>query len=129
MIPREEPARRRALRTMSLALGMAEQAVSLFYELRLHETASDKLASRRRLQISAAAAALEADVAKLATPYAGGERIGHADIAAAVCLIFVREAHPGLLDMAALPALARFTDRAEALPVFQAIRQSFIPPA
>jgi glutathione S-transferase len=129
MIPREEPARRRTLRTMSLALGMAEQAVSLFYELLLHETASKVLADRRRLQIRDAAAALEAETAKLATPYFAGERLGHADIAAAVCFMFVREAHPGLLDMAGFPGLARFSNRAEALPVFQAIRQSFIPPS
>jgi glutathione S-transferase len=129
MLPRHEPARRRALRIMSLALGLAEQAVSLFYEVRLHETVSDVLTARRQRQITDAAAALEAASAALTTPFHGGDRIGHADIAVAVCFQFVKEAHPGLLDMTQSPALSRFSAQAEALPAFQTIRQPFIPPA
>jgi len=39
------------------------------------------------------------------------------------------EAHPGLVALAAFPALERHSTRLEALPAFQAIRQPFIPPA
>ena len=37
LFPRQEPARHRALRVAALATGMAEKAVSLFYELRFHD--------------------------------------------------------------------------------------------
>ena len=55
-------------------------------------------------------------------------RLGHADIALAAALRFVNDAHPGLLPMAQLPTLAAHAARLEALPVFQAVSQPFIPP-
>ena len=58
-----------------------------------------------------------------------GDRIGHADIAVATVLSFVAEAHPGLISLADFPGLNAHAARLEALPVFQAIRQPFIPPA
>jgi hypothetical protein len=39
------------------------------------------------------------------------------------------DAHPGLIDMAAFPALAAHAARLEALPVFREISQPFIAPA
>lgn len=36
MLPREQPARHRALQATALATGLAEKAVSLYYERRLH---------------------------------------------------------------------------------------------
>jgi len=67
----------------------------------------------------------------MATPSSigSGERIGHADIAVACTLRFLAEAHPGLIDPAGMPALAAHAARMEALPVFQAIAQRFVPPA
>jgi glutathione S-transferase len=129
MLPRDEPARRRAMRTMSLALGMADLAVSLFYELRLHQAVSPLLVERRTGQIKAAAALLESERATITTPFARGDQIGHDDIALAVAAAFVAEAHPGLLELPRLPTLTAFCARAEALPVFQIIRQPFRPPA
>ncbi len=48
--------------------------------------------------------------------------------ALAAALRFVNDAHPGLLPMAQLPTLAAHAARLEALPVFQAVSQPFIPP-
>lgn len=129
MFPVAEPLRRKALKVAALATGMAEKAVSLFYEKRLHEKTSDVWVARCRAQISAALAVLEADRAGSVGDYWFAGRIGHADVAVAVALRFIAEAHPGLVAMADFPALNAHAERHEALPAFQAIVQPFIPPA
>lgn len=129
MFPAVEPARRRALAVASLATGLADKAVSLFYEKRLHREVSDAWVARCRAQIAATLAALEADRAKRGGEWWFGGAIGHADIAVGTCVRFLLEAHPGLVDIAAFPALAGHCARIEALPAFREIRQEFIPPA
>ena len=79
-------------------------------------------------QIMAVLAVLEADRASRATDYWFGDRIGHADIVVATVLGFVAEAHPGLISLTDFPGLNAHADRLEALPVFRAIKQVFIPP-
>jgi glutathione S-transferase len=115
MFPKTEPARHQALKVASLATGVGDKAVSLFYE--------------KRLQMTAVLAALETDRAGRPGNYWFGDRIGHADIAVAAVLRFVAEAHPGLISMGDFPALNAHAARLEALPVFQAIIQPFIPPS
>ncbi len=61
LFPAGEPARHRALAVAGLATGLADKAVSLFYEQRLHREVSEAWAGRCRAQIAAALAALEAD--------------------------------------------------------------------
>ena len=129
MFPVAEPARHQALKVAALATGMAEKAVSLFYEKVLHKETSEVWTARCRTQISAVLAALEADRAARQTGYWFGDRIGHADIAVAAALRFIGDAHPGIISMADFPALAAHAKRCEALPVFQTIAQKFIPPA
>ena len=128
LLPQAEPARRQALKVMAFATGLADKGVSLFYELHLHETPSAFFAERCRLQISTVLAALEAERAARPGPYWFG-RITHADIAVACAWRHVGEAHPGLIDPAACPALAAHCAGMEALPVFQDISQPFIAPA
>lgn len=128
LAPRIEPARRQVLRIAALATGMADKAVALFYEQRLHAQTSPVWVERCRTQIIATAATLEADRAERATPYWFGDTITHADIAVAVALRFVADAHPSLLPLNEAPALAAHAKHLEALPVFQAIAQPFIPP-
>jgi glutathione S-transferase len=129
MFPAAEPARHQALKVAALATGLADKAVSLFYERRLHEETSDVWVGRCCAQITAVVAALEADRAGRAGDYWFGDRIGHADIAVAAVLRHLTESHPGLVSMAGFPALAAAVERLEALPVFQKISQPFIPPA
>ncbi len=129
LFPAAEPARHRALKVAALATGLAEKAVSLFYEKRLHREVSDVWVNRCRSQIAAVLAALEADRAGRVGDYWFDGRIGHADIAVAAALRFIAEAHPGLISMADFPALGVHAARLEALPAFQAIMQPFIPPA
>ena len=127
LFPRTEPARHRALRIAALACGLAEKSVSLFYEHRLHDVTSPVWESRCRAQIGSVLTALERERAD--TPWWFGDRMGHADIALACALRFATEAHPGLIDMADHPKLAAHAARAEALAVFQSIRQPFVAPA
>ena len=129
MFPVAEPARHQALKIAALATGMAEKAVSLFYERVLHKETSEVWTGRCRVQISGVLSALEADRAGRNSAYWFGERIGHADIAAGAALRFVGDAHPGLVAMTEFPTLSALSARLEALPVFQTISQKFIPPA
>lgn len=128
MFPRAEPSRHIALKRATLATGMAEKAVSLFYERRLHEKVSETWESRCRSQIGAVARALEADRATCPGPFFGA-RLGHEDVALACALRFVTEALPGVLDRAALPALAAHADALEATAAFRTVFQPFIAPA
>lgn len=129
LFPRTEPARHQALKVAALATGLGDKAVSLFYEKRMHKEVSEAWVNRCGAQIAAVFDVLEADRASRATDYWFGNRIGHADIAVATVLGFVTEAHPGLISLADFPGLNAHAARLEALPVFQAIKQVFIPPA
>jgi glutathione S-transferase len=129
LVPEGGPARRRALKTTALATGLAEKAVSLFYERVLHSQASDRWVERCERQIADTLAVLEAERAARATPYWFGERIGHADIAVACALRFIREAHPALFDARRSPRLTAHGQVCEALPPFQEIALGFTPPS
>ncbi len=129
LYPRAEPARHRALKVATLACGLAEKAVSLFYERRLHAAVSETWDQRCQTQIGSVMAALERDRAAQAGPWWFGDRMGNADIAVACAMRFVGEAHPGLLSPQDQPALADHCARCEAQPVFSEIVQPFAPPA
>ena len=129
LFPGAEPMRHQALKVAALATGIAEKAVSLFYERALHKEISDVWTKRCGMQINGALAELETNRAKCAGDFWFGNAIGHADIAIACALRFIGDAHPGLISMAAFPRLGADAARLEALPAFQAIAQRFIPPA
>jgi glutathione S-transferase len=129
MFPRHEPARHLALNVAARAMGLAEKAVSLFYERRMHDQISDSWDARCRRQIGGVLASLEADRAARAGLWWFGERLGHADIAVTCALRFANDALPGVLDMAACPALTAHCAAMEAMAVFQEIQQEFVAPA
>ena len=80
-------------------------------------------------QINSVLAVLEAERSRRNTPYWFGDSIGHADIAVACSLRFLREAHPALFGESDWPALSAHAARCEALAAFRKIVQPFIPPA
>lgn len=131
MFPARGAERYRAIKAASLATGAADKAVSMFYEKRLHAEGghSAPWIERCQRQINGALAELESARSGRSSAFLFGPKIGHADIAIACACRFIREAHPGLIDMTAYPALSGLCDRLEALPVFREIAQPFIPPA
>jgi glutathione S-transferase len=129
LFPLAEPERRRALKVATLATGLGDKAVGLFYEKRMHREVSDVFVARWRTQIATALAALDADRAGRGDPYWFGARIGHADIAVACVLRFIADVHASVVALADYPALDAFAKKLEALPVFQAVSQPFVPPA
>ncbi len=128
LIPRQGDARRHALKVCALATGLADKAVSLFYERALHQQVSERWADRCRDQIGGVLDTLEAGRKAITTPWWFGASIGHADIAVACALRFTTEAHPGLFDPSAWPSLAAHAAACEALPPFRAVVQPFQPP-
>lgn len=128
LFARAEPARHRVLQVAALATGLAEKAVSLFYERRLHAVPSPVWEARCLGQIRGAAAALEADRAARVGPW-WYDRMTHADIAVACALRFAKDAVPGAVNFSALPHLGAHCERMEALPAFVSICQPFSAPA
>jgi glutathione S-transferase len=129
MLPASGAARRAALRVCALGTGLADKAVSLLYERVLHAQVSAPWVERCRTQIGGVLGALEADRASRGSVFWFGAAIGHADIAVACALRFLREAHPDLFDPVSRPALERHAAECEALPAFQAIVQPLAPPS
>ena len=128
MIASSGPARRHSLRTIALATGLADKAVSLLYERVLRKEQLKLWVERCEAQISDVIEVLEKERTAVTTPYWFGARIGHADIAVACALRFTTEAHPHLFDAARYPALAAHAARCEALPPFREILQPLSPP-
>jgi glutathione S-transferase len=129
LFPGVEPARRRALMIAALATGMADKAVGLFYEKRLHDAVSPRVVERWSKQVHGGLGALETEAASRRAKFWFGDAPGHADIAVACCWRFAVEAHPGLIAAGAYPALEAHAAACEALAAFKKIVQPFIPPA
>ena len=128
MFPRAEPARHVALKVATLATGLAEKAVSLFYERRLHEVTSQTWEDRCRRQMGAVLGVLEADRIPRGGPF-WFDRLSHADIAVACALRFAVDAHRGVVSLGDFPALSAHCAWMEAMPVFSEISQPFISPS
>lgn len=128
MLPRSGADRRRHLRICALASGLGDKAVSLLYERVLRKEQLALWVERCTAQIADVLTVLEAERAKVTTPYWLGNRIGHADIVVACVVRFTREAHPQLFDAVRYPALAQHSERCEALAEFKEIVQPLAPP-
>ena len=117
--------RRKALKVCALASGLADKAVSLVYERRIHKRETPVWAARCRSQIDGVLAALESDRAARPGPWWFGERMGHADIIVACVIRFLIEAHPEVFRAEQWPVLAGHAAACEALPEFSAAVQPF----
>jgi glutathione S-transferase len=121
-------ARRSALKTISLAMGLCDKMVSLVYERSLHATTSEVWIARCEAQVGRVLDVLEAEAAELKTPFWFGETPGHADIAVACATRFLGEAHRELSNPHRWTALFAHSARCEARPDFSAVVQAFIAP-
>jgi len=129
LIAAHGPERRATLKVAALATGLCDKMVSLVYERLLHAETSDMWIARCETQIGGVLATLEADRAARPTSWWFGDRLTHADIAVACAMRFLGEAHAGLYAPDRWPALTAHAARCEALEVFAAVVQRFIPPA
>lgn len=129
LIPNSGPARRQALRICALATGLNDKSVSLVYERVLHRETSPVWIERCEAQIQSVLDTLEADLRSRALAYWFGKTLGHADIAVACAIRFLREAHPKLFHPERWPSLAAHAAQCEALAPFQAVTQVFLPPS
>ena len=128
MLPRVGAERRKHLRICALASGLGDKAVSLLYERVLRKEQLALWVERCQAQIGDVLKVLEAERAKVTTPYWLGDRIGHADVAVACVVRFTGEAHPQLFDASRYPALSAHAERCEALAPFKEIVQPLAPP-
>jgi glutathione S-transferase len=129
MTPKSQPARLLDQRIISMASGVSDMAVRLFYEQRLHKQPSRVFVARITKQLAGALAWLESDRASRASETWFGGAMTLADIAVTCTIRHLREAHSTLWDDATYPSLAKHCAHFEAQPVFQEISQPFIAPA
>lgn len=129
LIARGGVARRQTLKVSALATGLCDKLVSLVYERALHNVTSEAWIARCEMQVGAVLDALETDLSTRGQEWWFGDRLTHADVAAACATRFLAEAHPGLYAYGRWPQLVAHAGRCEALPAFQAVIQVFIPPA
>jgi glutathione S-transferase len=122
-------ARRKALKICALATGLADKGVILFYERALHKETSQAWIDRCRTQIASVLDVLEAERSNVSTPWWHGKSIGHADIAVACALRFIRDVHTSVFSEVHFPALTAHANQCEAMAVFKEISQAFNPPA
>ncbi len=126
MMPAGGAERREAMRVCALATGLADKAVSLFYEGAIHKRETQVWVDRCQSQIAGCLRELEVSRAKHDSAWWFGPSIGHADIAVGCVLRFLGDAHPGLFDLAeGWPLLAAHAARCETLDVFREIQQPF----
>jgi len=125
LLPRTGAVRRDGLRVIALATGLADKAVSMFYEQALHPEVSEKWLSRCRTQIGGVLTALEADRSHRTTSHWLGAELSHADIAVACALRFLGESSPGVFNLTLYPALEAHAGACESLAVFRKISQPF----
>lgn len=121
--------RRAALKRIALATGTADKAVSLFYARLFASSLDPAFVERSECQIRDGLKVLDAECAARSGDWWHGAKPGHDDTAVACVARFLSEAYAHLVRLADYPALADHSARAEALPVFQAISQPFVPPS
>jgi glutathione S-transferase len=122
LLPQSQPARYRAQNLVSLASGISDMAIRLFYELRLHDAPSSVYVARLTRQIEQTLATLEAR-----TPHVGP--LSQAEIAITCMYRHLRECHPTLIENGRYPSLEKHCAHLETQKVFIDISQVFIAPA
>lgn len=122
------PAVRLACRqVVGVAAGLADKAVSAFYELNFHtpEQRSPRLLERNRGQLADSLTWLEA---RAPQQWLNGAALSHADVMVATALRFAGDALPGMLALQSVPRVSAWSQRLEALPVFRKTYLAFEPP-
>ncbi|PJI41041.1 glutathione S-transferase family protein [Ferrovibrio sp.] len=122
LIPPHGRARRDCIQFMAIGSGVLDKSVNAIYEVRRRPAEKVHEPWRQHLlrQSAGGLAALDARAASRAGAWLLNDQIGMADITAAVAVTFLRVMVPELVTEGLYPALYALTERAEALPPFQA---------
>lgn len=126
LVPENGPDRSRVMRVVALLTGVADKAVSLFYERAMHDNPAAAWVARCTAQVQDTLACLESE--RGTGPFWFGPHIGQADITLACVWRFLAEAHPGLAPAGGFPALAAASAALEDTAPFRLHAQPFLPP-
>jgi glutathione S-transferase len=121
LMPQQAAARQRALHLIGFGLAACEKTVQIVYEenLRPADKQHRPWLDRVNAQLTAAYDVLERDISAGApSGWLMGERLMQPDITVAAAWRFTQYILVGKVDPARYPALAAFSERAEALPEF-----------
>jgi glutathione S-transferase len=127
LTPSAAAARLACRQVVGVAAGLADKAVSAFYEKNFHtpEQRNTRLLERNRGQLADSLVWLNE---RAPEQWLNGSTITHADIMVGVAVRFASDAVPDLLDLGPAPRVADWCRRLEALPVFAKTYLSFDPP-
>jgi glutathione S-transferase len=127
LTPSDAAARLACRQVVGVAAGLADKAVSAFYEKNFHspEQRNARLLERNRGQLADSLTWLEA---RAPEHWLLGSELCHADIMVATAVRFASNALPDLFDLAPVPGVASWCERLEALPVFRRTYLPFDPP-
>jgi len=127
LTPQAVAARLSCRQVIGVAAGMADKAVSAFYEKNFHppEQRNSRLLERNRGQLADSLAWLEA---RAPEQWLVGTNWCHADVMVGAAVRFAADALPDMLDLAPAPRVAAWCARLEALPVFAKTYLAFDPP-
>lgn len=122
LIPPHGKSRRDCIQLMAIGSGVLDKSVNAIYEVRRRPAEKIHEPWRQHLlrQSAGGLAALDARAAARPGEWLLNDQIGMADITAAVTVTFLRVMVPELVTDGLYPALYALTQRAEALPAFQA---------
>lgn len=127
LTPALAAARLACRQVVGVAAGLADKAVSAFYEKNFHtaEQRNPRLLERNRGQLADSLSWLEA---RAPQQWLLGAELCHADIMVGVAVRFAGDALPDMLELAPVPRVAAWCARLEALPVFRKTYLAFDPP-
>jgi glutathione S-transferase len=122
LLPQHQPERYRVQNVVSMASGVSDMAVRLFYEQRLHDTPSRYYVERLTRQLEQTLIALDA-LQESTAP------MTQADIAITCMFRHLSECHPAIAGKGRYPTLEKHCAKHESLPIFIDISQAFVAPA
>ncbi|MBV8619496.1 MAG: glutathione S-transferase family protein [Curvibacter sp.] len=119
LIPASGPARRHVLQTTALAQGTLEKVAAVVYERHFHapEHRSTDWIDRC---LGQARAGLDELSRRLATPYACGATLTHADVMITTLIWYLRDRLNEVLSSTAHASLIALAEHCETLPAFRA---------
>jgi glutathione S-transferase len=127
LTPYAAAARFTCRQVVGVASGLADKAVSAFYELNFHapEQRNARLLERNRGQLADTLVWLEHHAPDT---WLNGASLSHADVMVGTAVRFAGDALPDMLDLGPVPRVAAWCARLESLPVFRKTYLPFDPP-